>query len=261
MRIRTTLLAASASTALFAAHAAKNIWHGKSGGFDITWSSTELSARDARGATAWSARTVAVVDFKDYEDQCEASEAWTALSVVGPILSARQEQNATCEGTPHPSAESSLIAVDVSRPQHQPSLADWFEEKDLYAALVADGIVKKTLEAGKLTAPATSAELLKLLSENSGDCLFRFEANSLTHFAFHHLEAGKVAVRVGLPYGCEAARGQLTQLGLLLPIPASLKEALEAADKRTQGFLAKDEKAVAKGASAGFSRHPKRAKE
>jgi hypothetical protein len=59
----------------------------------------------------------------------------------------------------------------------------------------------------------------------------------LRHFAFHHVEGNKVAVRIGLSHGAEVWRGHLTQMGLLLPIPARLSRPLEAAAKGREGFL------------------------
>ncbi|WP_244219577.1 hypothetical protein [Corallococcus interemptor] len=45
-------------------------------------------------------------------------------------------------------------------------------------------------------------------------------------------------------YAAEMCRGNMYVVGLLLPIPASLKPALERANTRQEGFLMKDAKAV-----------------
>ena len=143
----------------------------------------------------------------------------------------------------------------LTAPSKPPSASpNYFSEADLYSALLRRrrGQKRKSLAAAGKPAPKTSAELLALLADNSNECDYRFEGATLTHFAFHHLEKGKVAVRVGLPYGCEAARGKLTQLGFLLPIPAKLQEALTAAAAQKSGFLMKDEKAVGKDRYAQF---------
>lgn len=231
--------------------AAAPIWQGHSGGFDVSWTASSLDAKDSKGAPVFTARSVADVDFNDF-DNCDATEAWTVLSVVGPYISVKQEENASCAQAAHTSAYTDILAVDLNHPKQPPSLADLFSESDLYTALMADGVVKKTLAASGKPAPKTSAELLALLADNSNECEFRFEAASLTHFTFHHVEKDKVAVRIGLPYGCEAARGKLTQLGLLLPIPPKLKDALAAAAARKEGFLMKDEKTVASDHTAVF---------
>ncbi len=228
------------------------IWEGTSAGFAIRWDAQGLAARDAKGAAVFDAQPIVKKDFADFDDSCEKSEAWAVLSVAGSLLSVQQNEGASCAEAAHGAAYADILAVDLSQPGKPPSLADYFSEADLYAALTADGVVKKTLAAANLPAPKTVAELLKLLAGNSNDCDFRFEEATLTHFAFHHLEKGKVAVRLGLPYGCEAARGKLTQLGLLLPIPERLKAALAAAAAKKEGFLMKDAKAVAGGRAAEF---------
>ena len=242
---------ASAPSAAPAAASPIPIWQGASGGFDISWSTDGIKASASKGARVFSAKEIADVDFQDF-DNCDATEAWTVLSVVGPLVSVKQEENATCAQAAHTSAYTDILTIDLNQPKKAPSLADYFSEAELYAALMGDGIVKKTLAAAGKPTPETSAGLLALLADNSSECDYRFEPATLTHFAFHHVEKGKVAVRVGLPYNCEAARGKLTQLGLLLPIPASLKDALTAAAAQKQGFLAKDEKTVAKDRTAQF---------
>jgi len=46
-----------------------------------------------------------------------------------------------------------------------------------------------------------------------------------------------VAVRISLSHAAEVCRGQMTQIGILLPIPESLKAALEAARSGKSGIL------------------------
>jgi hypothetical protein len=73
--------------------------------------------------------------------------------------------------------------------------------------------------------------------------------------AFHHLEGNKVAVRIAFGYDNQSCRGNKFVVGILLPIPASLKPALDSAAKREEGFLMKDAKAV-KAPSVSFSWEP-----
>jgi len=46
----------------------------------------------------------------------------------------------------------------------------------------------------------------------------------MTSWAFHLLQGAQVAIRIGLPHGCEAGRGHFTELGIYLPIPAALQD-------------------------------------
>lgn len=50
-------------------------------------------------------------------------------------------------------------------------------------------------------------------------------------FAFHHTKGGNVAVRIGLPHGCEVMRGNYTELGIYLPIPSTFVEYIKRAEK------------------------------
>lgn len=49
----------------------------------------------------------------------------------------------------------------------------------------------------------------------------------------------KAAIRIGLSHGCEAARGNLTQLGIVLNIPVKLKALLQEANTEKNGFFGK----------------------
>jgi hypothetical protein len=70
-------------------------------------------------------------------------------------------------------------------------------------------------------------------------------------FAFHHLEEGKVAVRLGFEAETPACFEQLTQVGILLPIPEKVRVPLEQAASGKAGFLMADRNRVG---SPRFSR-------
>jgi hypothetical protein len=101
--------------------------------------------------------------------------------------------------------------------------------------------------ARRSDASAELSELVKQLSEvELDDPCASFPDNLLERFAYHHVEKRVVAVRLGLP-GSGPCRDALTQLGLLLPIPAALAQALGAAAEQREGFLMKDASSVSKG--------------
>jgi hypothetical protein len=99
--------------------------------------------------------------------------------------------------------------------------------------------------------PRTSKQLVKLLSgksfggEENGQ--FGFQGDFLERFAFHHVEGNNVAVRLNVSWNYEIYRFSSTQIGILLPVPARLRKALQDADARRQGFLMRDAKKVAGG--------------
>jgi len=126
-------------------------------------------------------------------------------------------------------------------------LTDFFSESDVLHALLDDPLVRKALQnSGDPTPPNTLAKLIAQFSSApivEGEC-YSVSDDLLTRFAFHHIEKGKVAVRLGLS-GAGPCREALTQLGILLPIPESLKGSLALAESRKEGFLMKTQEKIA----------------
>lgn len=234
------------------------IWSGTSASYTIQWTTGDLAARSANSATTaiFSARQMARKDFADIEKDsdvhCEYERTFKLLSVVGSIISYEDDYGLYCEQTAHPANESRFVAVDLSKPANAnrgkdesllpgnvAKLTDYFPADVILKALLADAIIQKAL-AGKR--PRTLAELMKLIGDefptvaDDEKLCFTLDPDLLTRFAFHHLEGDKVAVRLGLS-GTGVCRGNLTQIGLLLPIPAALKEALAKAETGSEGFL------------------------
>jgi hypothetical protein len=125
-------------------------------------------------------------------------------------------------------------------------LTDYFPEADILEAILAD----KAVQAAIADLPGTPRELKQLPQlfakdyYELGDSGFELRPDFLTRFAFHHLEDGKVAVRLGLPGHSGFNRSQHMQIGLLLPIPEALRGPLALAAGRKQGFLMKDEAVI-----------------
>jgi len=99
--------------------------------------------------------------------------------------------------------------------------------------------------------PATLPELIETLESADTPCEYAFYG-LLTSFAFYDAKDGRVAVRIGLSHGCEVARGNLTQLGIWLDVPDSLREDLARAADGSGGLLMKAAPRRFGGASVGF---------
>ena len=253
------------------------IWSGTSGGYAIQWTGTDLTARQAAGAATplFSARQMARQEFadieKDSDGHCEYERSFSLLSVVGPIVSYQDAYNLFCERAAHPDGASRFVAVDLSKPAgarrgadetplpgNVAKLTDYFPATEIHKALMADPIIQKALDGKR---PRTLAELLKLIgeefptvAEDEKTC-FTLDADLLTRFAFHHVEGNKVAVRLGLS-GTGVCRYNLTQVGLLLPIPAALQPALASAEAGSEGFLMS--RKVGAGRQTGFKAETKK---
>lgn len=253
------------------------IWSGTSAGYSIQWTTGDLMARQAAGAAgaSFSGRQMARDDFayieKESESHCEYNRTFALLSVVGSIMSYSDAYGLSCENTAHPSDQTRFVAVDLSKPAGAPRrpedttlpgniarLTDFFPAGEVLKALLADAIIRKAL-AGKR--PRTLDELMKYIADeyptvaDDEKLCFTLDPDLLTRFAFHHVEGDHVAVRLGLS-GAGVCRANLTQIGLLLPIPASLKEALAKAASLSEGFLMN--RKVGAGRETSFSAETKK---
>lgn len=179
------------------------------------------------------------------------SVAYKPLSVVGPLVSYLEVLDGYSPGAAHPFAFETIQARDVSRDGTAISLMDLYSDRQILDALKADPWIRKfTSPKGTVASAATLAELVAFLNEardTSADpdsCAMdaSFGTDLVQHFAFHHLEGGRVAVRIAIPYSAEVCRGTLHQVGLLLPIPEGLRGDLQKAERLESGFLMKDVK-------------------
>jgi hypothetical protein len=146
-----------------------------------------------------------------------------------------QEDDCDCGGA-YPSSSKRFRAIDSSKSAPDraasASLTDIFPEDSILPALRGDKLVADALKNREGPPPASLADLVAAIQFKSvqvKDCSYSFGADLLSDFAFYAVEGNNVAVRISLSHAAEVCRGQMTQLGILLPIPESLKTALEAA--------------------------------
>jgi hypothetical protein len=217
---------------------ASTIWEGVSRGVRIQWTTRDLSARsDAAQGETWSLANELRREYEkaasDLEGTapCRAEEKITLLSVVGTLVSFERATYSECARAAHPGGETRYATLDLKevalhRAAARPvELGDLFPPQAVFEALSKDGVVRKALAApghGKGAAPKALPDLTKRLSLSVLDepCA-TFPLDLMRRFALHHLEAQRIAVRVGVP-GAGPCREQLTQLGLLLDAPPSL---------------------------------------
>lgn len=217
----------------------KLIWSGQTDGYDVRLSSGNLTlGKVGEPKPFFSGRMRFLHEVGPTKPGEESHEvSWQLLSVVGPIVSFEQAGGGYAKGTAHPYAYRQYEAVDLRKKGRPAVLTDFFPRETILKALLGDKVIQRAL-VGKAR-PKTLEGLLKALDGyTSEDCTYGFTDDLLSSFAFHHLEGNQVAVRFGLTHGCEVARGSLTTLGVLMPIPPSLKGALEEARQGREGFLA-----------------------
>jgi hypothetical protein len=134
------------------------------------------------------------------------------------------------------------LEIDMSK--RSVTLLDFFTEREVVDALLTDSAVRKALQFQKSgEPPKTIIQLIKVFNEEQlaietkDGCTYLLPEDLITRFAFHHVEGNKVAIRLALPPDVGACRTSYAQLGILLPIPDSLRSALELARTRKEGFL------------------------
>lgn len=258
----------------------KTIWAGRSGGLSLKWTTADFYVQSqANEVKIWT--PLVKTGFEDFVATqkdigeaarvagCDYQRTIRVLSVVGVFMSFVDHYYDYCGGA-HPSSDTRFTTVDLTKPgetAYQKSedtpmmnvdqtrsgkivkLTDYFPKDEIFRALLTDPVVKNALAGLGAHIPATKlADLPELFSENDyelGDSKFELRPDFLTRFVFHHIEDDKVAVRIGLPPHYGFNREQHLQLSLLLPIPATLREALQFADQRKEGFLMKDARRIA----------------
>jgi hypothetical protein len=250
--------------------AEKSIWSGQSGGFTIQWTTGNLVARRATSPAriVFSAKSLAEREWKNIQDDVvvedrDYSRTFRLLSVVGSIISYDDAEYCDCGGA-HPSMSDDYRAIDLAKPGgvsdkesgRAARLNDLFPESDLLKALLADPLIRKAVQASKKPEPQTLAKLMETIlyqEIESGDCGYSAKEDQLSRFAFHHVEGDQVAVRLSLSHAYEICRGQMIEVGILLPIPASLKRSLMLAASGKAGFLLKDQKRIALDRATNFN--------
>jgi hypothetical protein len=251
------LMSSVVMAALFAAAPAKpapSSW--KVTGSDVTFEMSGKDLRALRGGSEvfglQSRKKGFLADLKPDPDDDRDQSDWEAhlsfdvLSVVGTLVS-YEESSAGYTGGAHPYDHRGYVLEDVTKKGKDTfSLLTAFPEKDVLKALKADGFVKKHVRDEKAFADAKTVEALMESLDAGEDCVgFEYGLDNVKRsVAFHHLEGDKVAVRIAFGYAAESCRGNMFVVGVLLPIPADLKPALERASTRQEGFLMKDAKAA-----------------
>ena len=162
--------------------------------------------------------------FADKRSDTEETH-YEIASLVGDVLSVRERSS--WEGGAHPGHLSRLRTMRLTTRELDLPITALFPERNVVAALLRDTVVATALKG------APVATLAALIEAADGGCEIGFDELA-TSFAFHHIRGDQVAIRFGLPHGCEAMRGRYTEIGIYLPIPPALREALVQSQQRRQ---------------------------
>lgn len=205
---------------------AKNIWIGISGGYEIRWTTGEISAHPvAQPATVtFSEIGLTIADFhaltRAQSADCDLTRTAQLQSVVGPILSIQNSDTMKCTNGATGKGLSS-VAIDLTRPKAHALLSDYFPPHELGA--------------------------LNIKAEHFCKAVPK---DLLGRFAFRELHAKTVVVAVTLPPNCTQS-----EVDLALNAPASLMSALAQAAQRKAGFLWRDQPAISGGQATDIKYH------
>ena len=180
-------------------------WTGKAAGVTYRWTDQDLTATlDSSGKVAYSVVQALKKEFgkPDPENGYSYYEVtFLPLSAVGSLFS--YERDDYWDGGAHPSGGESFVTVDARHPTRYLKLNDLFDAAQIRQALLSDPIVQHVLTREKIAPPPSLEGLVKALEGKEfggeGDSMYSFPGGMLSDFAFHHIENGKVAVRILLP--------------------------------------------------------------
>lgn len=217
-------------------------WSGRSGGYSWRFTTQDVTAAGRRPSLSLRRKLVGKA-FGELDGYSAYRISVEPLSLVGSLLCYRRDDY--WDGGAHPSGAVGFDHVDAARPTRKLRLTDLFPDAAVRDALWNDKIVRRALaNTGLKTKPATAAKLVERLAfqryADKEEVEYTFTKDLLSQFAFHHLEGNRVAVRLCMPWGAEIYRFRSTELGILLPIPARLRQPLQAAAAGRSGFLTRE---------------------
>lgn len=187
----------------------------------------------------------------DYPDAAYGMEAVSTnirvASLVGPFLSLHESSYGYAKNAAHPYVNVLTHAFDArfTRTTDKPSqfeqeydippkgnkntrivdyqadLLSMVTEDSLIAALKADPFLNKKMGNKKLAKAKSLQQIVELMKENLESCEIAMPkkvSEALSQFSVYDYREGKdlVSIRLGFSYGCEAARGTYTKLGLIV---------------------------------------------
>lgn len=240
-------------------------WQGNSAGFSVNWSSDDLSAVDEKtGATLLSAKDHSQANFDRIKKTLQPGqiyeEDYELLSLVGPILSLEYHARISSPSNSAPTGKSTsvagvtrYVAVDLRDPAasvarlsidaeeqgeeaHVAKLSDVFAEKDVVSAFNNDIIIQSTIDTSKVSSVQDLVKALHGKHLPPPDMCGRFDWNLLNEFGVHHLRGNKAAVRLGVS-GSDPKPEQLSELGMVFPIPAAWQPKFLLASEGKEGVL------------------------
>jgi len=137
-----------------------------------------------------------IEDNDENDDRlCPEEFSMTFLSIVGDLVSYEESYFQYCDGMAHPNTSVHFRTYDLTKGTHV-DLRTWYTEKQIFAGLLSDGFIQKHLTGQ----PQSLKEYYDMVPNLCEADL----TDVVDSFAFHHITENQVAIRIGLPAGCQA---------------------------------------------------------
>jgi hypothetical protein len=149
-------------------------------------------------------------------EENEFEENYDVRFLFGPYLSYAYGYSGT--GGAHPTYGSWYRTIGLYDKQAVP-LDDIFPPADIFAALMKDTVIVAHLTN------KDPRDLHELTSSLDGGCEMEFDS-LLTRYVFTGASKTTVGITFGLTHGCEALRGNFTEISIILPMVPELEDYL-----------------------------------
>lgn len=254
-------------TKVFDKNGEEVFWQGTSEDFNIRWTDKDIyiekNGKTQKLFSKYADYIYRKNDLASLKMYCSTSIQGSILSIVGSIMTIQINDSTFCVPSAHPSDEPQWIIVDLNKLNdakfdknfgNSLKLTDIFSDKEVLEAMLENEEVTSAInEIDKNYKPKTVIELAHwfrrkedLLMGSANTVNYgieavtfnvkgRLEKNSFYDFSFERIEGDYVFIDIGLqPIG---RKSDLPALSLKLKIPDKLRQNLELANSRQQGFL------------------------
>lgn len=179
------------------------------------------------------------------------------VSLIGSLLSVRDDiryGNRDESNQPGaPTATSDLYTIDLSRPytgtenEDKPiktPLTNFFDAQSIYIQLIKDKDIRQAIkEQNDGRVPERFGDFQKLLAEKGGidfeNYRYTIYEDFLEHFSLDSVDGSNIKVRITFPSRQNRVLDSSDKL-IVLPIPETLRSALQKAKAQESGFLSSD---------------------
>lgn len=195
----------------------------------INWTNLEATAKNEKTGKIIQIYKQHILDTiigeQSLKKKIRYTDTYRLLAIAGTYVSYRHTYSS--EPYIHQTAcGDEFVTLDLEKDGRSISLDEIFNENEIFNALTKDGFIKSKISGKKNSLD----ELFEAMG--SGCELYMNKGDFLKSFAFHHIENGTIAIRLGINHLCDITAGKFIQLGILLPLADAQKTIFEQAARQ-----------------------------